>query len=201
MRTRNGDGCGVDPHSRRLNIYLKFIFPFLRSGVQAKRSVEFCHSTRNASRIGQKVGNGESLGSLCLPFCVRVKKPKKNRSQINIYIRTKSQPRLVGAVRVQDAAHRLVNHPVGADEVRPGDKRCYNVMKAYNQIPVNEEDIKKTAISTSMKEYDIVINIPKCVFDVKEVTFLEYHISASGTIPLESKVQAIKDFPTLETAK
>ena len=39
---------------------LKFIFPFLRSGVEAKRGVEFCHSTRNASRIRQKVGNGVS---------------------------------------------------------------------------------------------------------------------------------------------
>ena len=36
---------------------LKFIFPFLRSGVEAKRDVEFCHSTRNVSRIQQKVGN------------------------------------------------------------------------------------------------------------------------------------------------
>ena len=36
---------------------LKFIFPFLRSGVDAKRGVEFCHSTRNASIIWQKVGN------------------------------------------------------------------------------------------------------------------------------------------------
>ena len=38
----------------------KFIFPFLRSGVEVKRGVEFCHSTRNASRIRQKVGNGVS---------------------------------------------------------------------------------------------------------------------------------------------
>ena len=37
---------------------LKFIFPFLRSGVEAKCGVEFCHSTRNASRMRQKVGNG-----------------------------------------------------------------------------------------------------------------------------------------------
>ena len=38
----------------------KFIFPFLRSSVEAKRGAEFCHSTRNASRIRQKVGNGVS---------------------------------------------------------------------------------------------------------------------------------------------
>ena len=39
---------------------LKFIFPFLRSGVEVKRSVEFCHSTRNTLKIWRKVGNGVS---------------------------------------------------------------------------------------------------------------------------------------------
>ena len=38
----------------------KFIFPFLRSGVEVKRGVRFCHTTRNASRIRQKMGNGVS---------------------------------------------------------------------------------------------------------------------------------------------
>ena len=37
---------------------LKFIFPFFFSAVEDKRGVEFCHSTRNAFRIWQKVGNG-----------------------------------------------------------------------------------------------------------------------------------------------
>ena len=40
---------------------VKFIFPFLRSGVEVKRGVKFCHSTRTASRIWQKMGNGVSL--------------------------------------------------------------------------------------------------------------------------------------------
>ena len=39
---------------------LKFIILFLCSGVEAKRGVESCHSTHNASRIWQKVGNGVS---------------------------------------------------------------------------------------------------------------------------------------------
>ena len=43
-----------------MNYLLKFIFPFHRSGVEVKRGVEFCHSTRNASGIRQKVGNGMS---------------------------------------------------------------------------------------------------------------------------------------------
>ena len=44
-----------------LNLYfLKFIFPFLRSGVEAKRGVEFRHSTRNALRIRRIIRNGVS---------------------------------------------------------------------------------------------------------------------------------------------
>ena len=37
------------------NKYLKFIFPFPRSGVEAKGGVEFRYSTRIASRIRRKV--------------------------------------------------------------------------------------------------------------------------------------------------
>ena len=35
----------------------KYIFPFLRSGVKAKRGVESRHSIRGAYRIRRKVGN------------------------------------------------------------------------------------------------------------------------------------------------
>ena len=47
-----------------------FIFSFLSFGVEAKRGVEFGHSTSNASRIRRKVANGSALilGSLCLPL-------------------------------------------------------------------------------------------------------------------------------------
>ena len=54
-------GCGFDPHSRWLNIYLNLYFHFFALvSVEAKRGVEFCHSIRNACRIRQKVGNGVS---------------------------------------------------------------------------------------------------------------------------------------------
>ena len=55
--TAKPTGCGFDLEMKYL---LKFIFPFLCSGVEDKRGVEFCHSTRNASRIRQNVGNGVS---------------------------------------------------------------------------------------------------------------------------------------------
>ena len=43
-----------------MKFLLKFIFPFLRSGIEAKRGVDFYHSTRNTSRNWQKVENGVS---------------------------------------------------------------------------------------------------------------------------------------------
>ena len=51
----------------------KCIFTSLRSGVEAKRGVEFCHVTCNASRIRQKVGNGMSYTRFPLPtlLCAR----------------------------------------------------------------------------------------------------------------------------------
>ena len=49
-------GCGFDPRLEEMKHLLKLIFPFLRSGVEAKRGV----LTRNAPRIRQKVGNGVS---------------------------------------------------------------------------------------------------------------------------------------------
>ena len=38
----------------------KFIFPLLRSDVEAKSGVELRHSTRNAFKIRRNVGNGVS---------------------------------------------------------------------------------------------------------------------------------------------
>lgn len=50
-------------------------------------------------------------------------------------------------------------------------------------------------VFTRLQEYGMVINVSKCVFGAPEVTFLGYRISESGTKPLDTKVQAIRDFP------
>ncbi|CAH2108893.1 unnamed protein product [Euphydryas editha] len=47
----------------------------------------------------------------------------------------------------------------------------------------------------------MVINTSKCVFGVSQVTFLGYHITAEGTKPLPSKVEAIKNFPIPKTVR
>ena len=65
------------------------IFLFLRSVVEAKRGVEFRHSTRNASMISRKVGNDNVLmGTECLnttfPFrltLTKIIKPHQNTTQ------------------------------------------------------------------------------------------------------------------------
>ena len=51
------DWLWVQSPLEKMKYLFKFIFPFLRSGVKAKRGVEFRHSIRNAFRIRQKVEN------------------------------------------------------------------------------------------------------------------------------------------------
>ena len=53
-----------------LKCLFKFIFPFLRFIVEAKRGVEFRHSARNAFTIRWKVLNGVSVVE---PICVFLK--------------------------------------------------------------------------------------------------------------------------------
>uniref|UniRef100_A0A5S6QGU7 RNA-directed DNA polymerase n=1 Tax=Trichuris muris TaxID=70415 RepID=A0A5S6QGU7_TRIMR len=45
------------------------------------------------------------------------------------------------------------------------------------------------------QDYGIVINADKCVFGKSEIEFLGYSVSAQGTRPLASKVQAVVDYP------
>lgn len=154
---------------------------------------------------------------------------------------------------IQDFAHAIAGCKVFS---------TIDLVKAYHQIPVFEEDIKKTAITTPfglfefplmtfglrnagqtfqrfvdemtrgldfcycylddflvfskneteheshlrqlfgrMQDYGILINTGKCVFGASEVTFLGYRISEAGTKPLDTKVQAIKQFPIPKTVK
>lgn len=52
-----------------------------------------------------------------------------------------------------------------------------------------------------LAEYGVLININKCVFGQPEVTFLGCSVSADGIRPLDTKVQAIQEFPVPKTIK
>lgn len=52
-----------------------------------------------------------------------------------------------------------------------------------------------------LSDYGVLINVSKCVFGQPEVTFLGCTVSADGIRPLDTKVQAIQDFPVPKTAK
>ena len=45
------------------------------------------------------------------------------------------------------------------------------------------------------RQYGVVINPAKSVFGVSSLEFLGHKVSANGIQPLDSKVQAIRDFP------
>ena len=46
-----------------------------------------------------------------------------------------------------------------------------------------------------LSEHGIVINPYKCLFGVAELDFLGHHLNSKGVIPLQNKVQAVRDFP------
>lgn len=56
-------------------------------------------------------------------------------------------------------------------------------------------------VFSRLRDYGMVISVSKCVFGAPEVTFLGYRISESGTRPLDTKVQAILDFPPPKDVK
>ena len=65
-------GWEFDPHARRWNIYLlKLIFPCLRSGVEVKRWVLPLNTQCLQNSAESEERTVLTLGSLCLPFCVR----------------------------------------------------------------------------------------------------------------------------------
>ena len=51
------------------------------------------------------------------------------------------------------------------------------------------------AVFNRLTTNGIVVNTNNCVLGVKELDFLKHHIDQNGITPLQSKVQAIHDFP------
>ena len=89
------------------------------------------------------------------------------------------------------------------DEMTRGLDFTYCYLDDFLVFSENEEQHEHhlQQLFTRMQEYGVLVNTAKCVFGASEVTFLGYRISERGTKPLESKVQAIKEFPTPKTVK
>ena len=52
-----------------------------------------------------------------------------------------------------------------------------------------------------LREFGLVINLEKCIFNVSEIEFLSHTVSACGTLPLQSNVDAVQKFPEPATIK
>lgn len=83
------------------------------------------------------------------------------------------------------------------DEMMRGLDFVYCYLDDFLVYSRNEEEHENhlRQVFTRLRDYGMVINVSKCIFGAPEVTFLGYRISESGTKPLDTKVQAIRDFP------
>ena len=61
------------------------------------------------------------------------------------------------------------------------------------------EDFK--TVFHRLKDHGLVIRLEKCLFGVPSIEFLGHHVSAVGSSPTSSKVEAVKNFPQPETVK
>lgn len=89
------------------------------------------------------------------------------------------------------------------DEVLLGLDFTYGYIDDILVFSSSIEDHKKHLhqLFDRLKQYGVLINTSKCVLGKSEVDFLGYHVSAAGTQPLETKVQAIQQYPVPKTVK
>lgn len=89
------------------------------------------------------------------------------------------------------------------DEVLRGLDFCYGYIDDILLFSESEEQHKQhlRQLFQRLHEYGVLINTSKCVFGVPRVTFLGYTVSAAGVQPLDTKVQAIQEYPVPKTVK
>lgn len=74
-----------------------------------------------------------------------------------------------------------------------------DVIIASDNEEQHREHVK--AVFKRFSEFGITINIAKCEFNQEKVSFLGFEVSSSGIKPLQSRVQAILDYPKPETVE
>lgn len=52
-----------------------------------------------------------------------------------------------------------------------------------------------------LEKHGLIINLKKCEFGKESINFLGHNVDSNGIVPLEAKVQAIKDFPQPSSVK
>jgi Reverse transcriptase (RNA-dependent DNA polymerase) len=57
----------------------------------------------------------------------------------------------------------------------------------------DDHDRNLLAVLQRLEEYGVRLNTAKCKFDMEEVTFIGYHISAHGICPSPEKVEALRN--------
>jgi len=57
------------------------------------------------------------------------------------------------------------------------------------------------SVFAALSSAGLVVQRPKCVFGVSEITFLGHHVSAAGITPLPERVSAVSDFPAPDNKK
>ena len=74
-----------------------------------------------------------------------------------------------------------------------------DVLVASDSEQQHIEDLH--TVFTRLKNFGLVIRLEKCVFGVSAIDFLGHNVSKAGSVPLPSKVDAIKDFPRPKLVK
>lgn len=89
------------------------------------------------------------------------------------------------------------------DEVLLGLEFCYGYLDdilVFSGTPEAHQNHLRQLFER-LKQYGILINTSKCNFGQLSVKFLGYQVSAAGTRPLETKVEAIQNLPAPKTVK
>ena len=89
------------------------------------------------------------------------------------------------------------------DEVIRGLNFAYSYLDDILIASKNEEEHSQhiRQVLERLRAYGVTLNVDKCVFGVRELSFLGHWVCAEGIKPMQEKVQAIVDFPAPNSLK